>query len=490
MACGAAPGVPGSDLSGRFLASSTPRLRRALRLGLIAGTVYFAGTLYWIVEVLTSFGGMSLPVATGVNALLVVFLALFPALALLGTAVMVLRWGRLGLLGAPAVWVASELARTYFLGGFPWVLLGYSQATVLPIAQLASVGGVYGVSGLVALVSALLAYAVLASGWNRRRAVAAAIVVPLLVGAWGTQRLERSELLDRGTVLRVGLIQGNVAQADKWDPNERPRIVRDYLAMSRDAASQGAELVIWPESATPFVFEDDLAGTAAIRTLVSETGLHLLFGSNRVEHSPRYRIFNAAYMVRPDGQTTNIYRKIHLVPFGEYVPLSDLLFFARPLVESASAFSPGDRAVTMSVGERLVSTAICYEVVYPNLIRRFVLAGSELLTTITNDAWYGLTSAPHQHFEQASMRAIEQGRFLVRAANTGISGVVDPYGRVLDWSGIFEPATIVADVRLIDDHTVYGTTGDLFAYLSALLSVALLGVSPGRPRTRRGAPGR
>ena len=199
---------------------------------------------------------------------------------------MVLRWGRLGLLGAPAVWVASELARTYFLGGFPWVLLGYSQATVLPIAQLASVGGVYGVSGLVALVSALLAYAVLASGWNRRRAVAAAIVVPLLVGAWGTQRLERSELLDRGTVLRVGLIQGNVAQADKWDPNERPRIVRDYLAMSRDAASQGAELVIWPESATPFVFEDDLAGTAAIRTLVSETGLHLLFGSNRVEHSP------------------------------------------------------------------------------------------------------------------------------------------------------------------------------------------------------------
>lgn len=445
-----------------------------LRLGLVAGTVYFAGTLYWIVDVLVSFGGLSRPVAVGVNALLVLFLALFPALAILAIGVLALRFGRVALLAAPAVWVSSELARTYFLGGFPWVLLGYSQATTLPVIQLASLVGVYGVSGLVSLVSALLVYAVVVSGRARWTALVVAAALPLAVAAWGALRLQRSELLSAGEPLRVGLIQGNVAQSEKWDPLQRSRILQNYLAMSRDAARRGATLIVWPESATPFFFGEDPAGTAAIRQLARETGTYLLFGSNQAERTPSFRIYNAAFLVRPDGSTADVYRKIHLVPFGEYVPFSNLLFFASPLVESVASFSAGEDAVALPVGNRLVSTAICYEVVYPNLIRRFVQAGSELLTTITNDAWYGTSSAPLQHFEQASVRAVEQGRYLVRAANTGISGVVDPYGRVVQRSGIFTPATIVADVRFLDGRTVYGATGDLFAYASVLATAALL----------------
>jgi apolipoprotein N-acyltransferase len=162
------------------------------------------------------------------------------------------------------------------------------------------------------------------------------------------------------------------------------------------------------------------------------------------------------------------------VPFGEYVPLRRLFFFAEKLVQAVSDFSAGEELTLLSVGGHPVSVAICYEVVYPDLVRQAVAGGSELLTTITNDAWFGPTSAPYQHFAQASMRAIENGRYLVRAANTGISGIVDPYGRVLAESPIFEQTIIVGDVRYVRERTIYSRTGDVFAYGALALTLALL----------------
>jgi apolipoprotein N-acyltransferase len=172
------------------------------------------------------------------------------------------------------------------------------------------------------------------------------------------------------------------------------------------------------------------------------------------------------------GATAAVYRKIHLVPFGEYVPFQQALFFVSPLVEAVSNFSPGTRITMLPVAGHMATTAICYEVVYPHLIRDGVLQGSELLTTITNDAWYGHSSAPFQHFELASMRAIEQGRFLARAANTGISGFVDPYGRVIGRSGLFETTTLVAELRFLQSHTLYARIGDLVAQLAMLITLA------------------
>src|SRR5688572_26815344 len=170
---------------------------------------------------------------------------------------------------------------------------------------------------------------------------------------------------------------------------------------------------------------------------------------------PQDRYYNAAFLVKPDGQVGAVYRKMHLVPFGEYVPLQSLLFFVGPIVEAVSAFSPGTDPVLLPVAGHTVSTAICYEVIFPSLIRRFVADGSELLTTITNDAWYGKSSAAYQHWEQASMRSIEQGRYMARAANTGISGFVDPYGRILQKSELFEPAVLIGDLRFIKTRTIY-----------------------------------
>ena len=241
---------------------------------------------------------------------------------------------------------------------------------------------------------------------------------------------------------------------------------------------------MWPESATPFVFEDDPAAADQIRALAREAKVPILLGSDQIERGSPTRYYNSAYLVRADGTTAGVYRKMHLVPFGEYVPLRRVFFFAAPLVEAVTDFSSGESAVLLPVDGHSVSTAICYEIVYPQLVGRFVRAGSELLTTITNDAWFGPTSAPYQHFEQASMRAIENGRYLVRAANTGISGVVDPYGRIVAQSRIFEPAVIVSQARFLQVATVYTRTGDVFAYAAVAVTIVMLVVARGSSRRR------
>jgi apolipoprotein N-acyltransferase len=244
--------------------------------------------------------------------------------------------------------------------------------------------------------------------------------------------------------------------------------------MTRQAIAEGADLVIWPESATPYTFEIEHEAADTIRRIARDAQVPILLGSDQIERGVPTKYYNSAYLVRADGSTGGVYRKMHLVPFGEYVPLKRILFFAAPLVEAVSDFSAGESAVLLTVDGHALSTAICYEIVYPDLVRRFVAAGSELLTTITNDAWFGDTAAPYQHFAQASMRAIENGRYLVRAANTGISGIVDPYGRVIAQSRLFEPAVVTGTVAYRTDKTLYTRIGDLFAYVSAVATFALL----------------
>jgi apolipoprotein N-acyltransferase len=278
------------------------------------------------------------------------------------------------------------------------------------------------------------------------------------------------------------VLQGNVLQDQKWDPAMRDAIMQRYIDMSREAIGRNARFILWPESATPLPYEQDVARGETIRRLARQSGVTILVGSDQIEpvtpvppgKLPPTRIYNAAYLIKPDGSTAAIYRKIHLVPFGEYVPFSHLLFFVGRLVEAVSDFSPGTEAVLLPVAGHQASTAICYEVIYASLMRAFVSEGSELLTTITNDAWYGWSSAAYQHWEQASLRAIEQGRYLARAANTGISGFVDPYGRVLQKSNMFQSAVMTEDVRFITERTIYSRIGDVAGWGSVAFALAAL----------------
>ena len=434
---------------------------------------------------MTTFGGLGIPVAVFAASALVAYLSLFPAAFAVIFARARRAFGFRAYFLVPFIWTTTELGRQYLWDGFPWALLGYSQVRFLPVAQAASVAGVYGLSWMLALAAAAAAAIVLER--DRRRWTFAASVATFItvIALWGAWRLRDSSLTSAGVPVRVAVIQGNILQDDKnaaYTGNLQmgELINTRYLTLTRQALGSGATFVMWPESSTPFLFERDLVRGGAIRRLAREANVTLLIGSDQVEpikataatEKPKYFYYNAAFLVKPDGQTGAVYRKMHLVPFGEYVPLQSLLYFVGPIVEAVSAFSPGTDPVLLPVGDHMASTAICYEVIFPSLIRRFVQDGSELLTTITNDAWYGRSSAAYQHWEQATMRSIEQGRYLARAANTGISGFVDPYGRVLQKTSLFHEAVLVEDLRFISSRTIYGRTGDLIAWTSLGITVA------------------
>ena len=454
-----------SGWNGRNGALPGVSTRRGFALGLIAGFIHYAGTVYWTGATVSTFGGLPVFVATLVAGLLALYMAAYVAVFGGLTAILVRRFHATGLWLAPCVWVSMEYLRGILIGGFPWIPLGNTMVTFLPIAQLASVVGVYGLSIFVALLNTGFGIAAMSSGRRRWRVAASTIALLVVVSVWGGWRLS-SNGLTSGPTVTVGLIQGNIAQTDKWNPARAGMILSRYLQLTQQAVEKGAQFIIWPESSTPFYFEDNPAGNI-IRQMVRQSGTPLLLGSDEVEPGDPPHSYNSAFMLDTAGATAAVYRKIHLVPFGEYVPFQQLLFFVGPLVEAVSAFSSGTRVTMLPVEGHMVSTAICYEVTYPSLAREAVREGSELLTTITNDAWYGESSAAYQHFEMAMMRAIEQGRYLVRAANTGVSGIVDPYGRVLTRTRLFETVAVVGEARYVQARTVYATIGDLAVYLSA-----------------------
>jgi apolipoprotein N-acyltransferase len=449
--------------------------RRGFALGLLAGVVHYAGTVYWTGSTVSTFGGLPWIVAVPVAGLLVLYMALYLAAASAASAVLIRRFGLPGLMLAPAAFVAAEYARAHWFGGFPWIPLGNAVVRLVPIAQVASLFGVYGLTWLLATLHACIAAAAMHTGAMRVRAVVAALILVTAPTLWGAARVRDGSLTREGTPLKVALVQGNVPQTEKWDAARAGDIYQRYLRMSREARAAGAQLIVWPESATPFYFDEDPVSAMELRRLARDLATPVLFGTDELERGSPPRYYNSAFMLDTAGATAAVYRKMYLVPFGEYVPFQQLLFFVGPLVEAVSAFSPGMRVTMMPVHEHMLSTAICYEVVYPHLMRQAVLAGSELLTTITNDAWYGESSAPHQHWELAVMRAIEQGRYLARAANTGISGIVDPYGRVVAKSQLFETTTVLGEVRTLQGRTLYARIGDLAAQLAVL--VTLLGLA-------------
>ncbi len=429
---------------------------------------------------MTVYGGLSPVLATVPAALLIAYLALFPGLFALAVGAAVRRWGVTGVWLTPFAWVATEWLRSWVGGGFPWVLLGSSQASVLPVAQVASVTGVFGLSWLVALVASAAAALALSPRAAHRWAAMGTGGLLLATATAGALRVAEGSLARTGDVLRAGLVQGNIDQAIKWDPTYRDSITRRHVDLSRQAIGAGAGLVVWPEASTPFFFDAEDALAEPVRRLAAESRTPFLIGSDEFERGPTAesrRVYNSAILVGPDGRSRGSYRKMRLVPFGEYVPLRRILFFVAPLVETVGDFTPGTEPVVLDVDGRRLSVAICYESVYPWIARAFVTRGSQLLVTITNDAWFGRSSAAYQHFEQGALRAIEEGRYVIRAANTGISGAVDPYGRSLARTGLFDTTTLMVDVRLLNHRTIYSYIGDVIAWISAVVTAVMVGLA-------------
>ncbi len=454
---------------------------RAARLGYVTGAVAGFGLLYWTALVVRQFGGLSLPVASMLMALLCLAVALFPMLFAWVLSVWLARFGLAALLLAPFAWVASEVMRAHTLLRFAWCLLGYSQADAPVFIQIAAYTAVYGVSFLVATPAAALAFAAhQALAPARWKAPACALTLVGAVALFGVRKLDQ-DVVGRDPV-RIGIVQASIRQEEKWDSARLFMNLDRHIELTRRAARDGARLVVWPESAVAFDWDANPNVGSELRALARDLDIGLLFGNDdREAAADLTRLFVGAKLLDPEGRLLLRYHKVRLVPFGEYVPLQPVLTlggrFAARLVQQVSDFTPGKTALVGRIGATSLGVSICYEAIFPDYMRQFAANGAGILVNITNDAWYGTTSAPFQHFAMARFRAVENGRYLVRAANTGISAVVDPRGRVLARSALFDRTTLVHDVPQTDAVTFYARYGDVFGWGTVLVSAALLAAS-------------
>jgi apolipoprotein N-acyltransferase len=448
-------------------------------LGYACGIVWYLGTCYWVFDTMHDYGGLNVLVALFVMLLFALYLGLYHGAFGLLAALLARKdsHNRIALLASPFVWVAVELARTR-VSGFPWNLLGTSQVDNIPLTRIATVTGVYGLSLEIMLVNAAFAAAFLVRRGQRRTLLIASVAAAILLqaGRWvspGTAPADHAAVL----------LQQNlpVAEEGTWTKTYFEETLRDFVAQSEHPAGlapgQHPELIVWPESPAPF-FGSDSIFRDAVSGMARQTGAWVVTGNigiqNATSESPKSKEFNSAQLVSPSGQWQERYDKIHLVPFGEYVPFPSVFSFASGLTQAVGDFTPGTSRAPLVAGEHPLGVFICYESIFPDEIRQFANEGAQVLVNISNDGWYGDSGAWAQHLNQARMRAAENHRWLLRDTNTGLTASIDPYGRVVASLPRKERAALVAPFRFIGTKTFYSQHGDWLAWLCAIISVGAL----------------
>ena len=472
-----------------FYAIEEKGLWSSFKYGFLTGFVSFLGILYWIIVAVHNYGNVPVIPSVLILLLLVGYLSLFVATFTFLYRFIQIRLGWKTILLAPLLWVSLEYLRSFFLTGFPWASLGHSQYMNLPFIQMADITGIYGLSFVIILVNASL-YRVLQQ-WSKRafplREVAITILSLLGFLLYGYYRMG---IIDRQTIqnpsLKIGLVQGNIDQSIKWNPSFQKETMKIYERLSLRVAERKPDLIIWPETATPFFFQDAMEFRPLVFDIPKKTDAFLLFGT------PSYKIergkvnhYNSAILLSPSGEVKGKYDKIHLVPYGEYVPLGEYIPLGS-LGEGIGNFKPGKETFNFTLPQGKFGVLICFEIIFPDLCRRFVKEGANFLVTITNDAWFGRTSAPRQHLTIATFRAIENRVFIARAANTGISAFIDPVGRIVKEGGIFTEEAINEMIHLSKEKTFYTLYGDVFAWICSAFSIVLLGNALVLNRRKRG----
>lgn len=471
------------------------RPRAAAGLGWLGGFTFFAFTLSWVPDTVSNFTSISPLVAQGL--LLLMAGACAYSFALLA---LVVEWtGQAGVsrvLVAPVAWAVLEWMRCFVVAEFPWCLLGYSQVPYIRMIQAADLGGVYLLSATI-----MLANATLAEAWAIRRRggasmrrqagarVALAASLPALLSAYGAWRLAGLESIPYAGSLRVAIVQGNVAQDQKWDEALAQRIFDRYVALTTQAIDAGAQLVVWPEAALPFYIQRDTR-SYVLMDLAKERNADLLIGAPGLEDrdGTGANDYNQAWLLRGDGSVQGPYDKMQLVPFGEYIPLYGLFGLVDIAVESVGQMGRGSDwtifetkeldppvAGAAAPGRRARFAAlICYEGIFPGLVRDFATRGADFLVNISNDAWYGDTAAPDQHMEMAALRAVENRLPLVRSTNTGISTFVTDAGWIGPETPLFQEDMVVETVLVREVWSLYRAWGDVFLHLCQAALAACL----------------
>ncbi len=459
-----------------FLALLRKKPGQAFWLGFISGFAFYAILLYWIPSVPAHYGNLSPGLSFLVYLVLVALMSLFWAFFALLFAWIGQFFPRLRFLLAPFLWVTMEYAATHLLTGFPWGLIGYSQVKNLPFLQLAAVAGVYGLSFCLVFLQGCF----LLSIWTRKRApffLALAMVLFFHFAGWLNLK---NPPLSKDT-FPAAVIQGNVSSDIYWDrvsAEEIEALFAQHLDLSRQAWKKGARLIIWPEFSVPLCFSCPQPSyqnsKLRLYQFVQQTRSTLLLGTNEVgQTSGKLSYYNTALCLGPDLTSTQ-YHKMHLVPFGEYTPYKKIFSFIEKVTHAIGDVTPGRDYVLHRFEGKPFGSPICYEIIFPGLVRKFTVRGAHFLVTITNDGWYGRSSAPHQHFQIAVFRAVENRRYLLRAATTGISGIVDPYGRVIARSQLMTRTLLAAEISPRRDLSFYARHGDLLPYSSLTLTAFFL----------------
>jgi apolipoprotein N-acyltransferase len=457
-----------------FVLALTRGPRAALGWGWLAGLAFFLLLLRWLNFTFQVYSAIPWPLTWGPTLLLAAYCGLWTGLVAAAVSFIALRRGSgWALLAAPFLWVAAEWIRGWLFEGFPWGNIAYSQYRQLAVIQIAELAGVYGVAFVVVAVNAALA-AALVLPWRRSGAglgMAALLVAGML--AFGAWRLHEAE---PPGAITIAVMQPAIEQPLKWSADHTMATLGIYGNLTRAAARERPELIVWPETASPTVLRRDPGLLQALTDLATTSGVPLLVGSVDADGAGAKELRNTAFLVTERGIVER-YDKIHLVPFGEYVPLSGVIGFVRDWAEFISELTPGSRAVVFPGPPAPFGVVICYEGVFPALVRRFVQNGARLLVNMTNDGWFGATSGPFQHLAMYPLRAVEHRTAVVRAANTGISAFIAPSGRIVRTMGLFERGNLISSVPLRTRQTLYTRFGDWLAWLAVGVSGMSLAVA-------------
>ena len=481
-------GTPGYDVPGLPLVCLAPFLaiavsarsaRQAAWRGWVAGTAGNIPLYYWIAYTIAVQGRLGWALGLLAAFLVSAYVGAWFSFAAAAARRLEGRFGERGLWLFPAVWTAVEMGRSHLFSGFPWMLLGYSVAGSATLRQAADLAGVHGLSFLLALsgVSVYLAGKRLSESLHAKAAIAlipgiAALLFLALYGRTGSTTPEGPAA--RAPEVKVAIAQGGIDQSVKWDPGNQVATLEIYGELTRTARDAGAQVVVWPETAAPFFYGWDAELSRRLDAIAVSGGIPVIFGAPWYDPAVGGKIYNSVFHMDARGVVLGRYDKRHLVPFSEYIPLRSILFFMNKLTAGDEDFSSGTGPALFRVGGLPVAASVCYEALFPALIREGVLGGAAWLVNVTNDAWFGDTVAPHQHLAMARMRCVEFRRPMVRAANAGISAFIDRDGGVAASLGLFRRGVLVGAVRPASGETVYAKTGEIFGISCSILTILAL----------------
>lgn len=444
---------------------------------------FYTISLYWLTGVMSHYGNLNLFLS------IIFFMTLVFALSsLFGLMFFLLQivnkfFPFLEFLLFPLFWVTLEYILSFLLTGFPWNLMGYSQIHFLPLIQISSITGVYGVSFIIIFLNTSIAFSFKSKSLKWLIPSLTIFILSILHGFYTINKGYKKD-----NPVRVAVVQGNTSMDDDIIGNKKllERKFQDYIDLTEKAIDNNAKLVIWPETSVPILFRYDPRKEIILK-LSKRTGSFILASFTDWREG---RFYNSVFLITPEESISSVYDKIHLVPFGEYVPFKKIFGFFESITKEVGDYTPGEKLILHSIKNIQFGSPICYEIIFPDLVRKFVKEGAQFLVTVSNDGWFGKSDAPYQHFSISAMRCVENRRFLLRSTSTGVSGIIDPFGRVLKKIDIGKMEIAVEDIYPVKEKTFYSKNGDIFARscltISAILFILSIGRRYGIRRSKKG----